>query len=256
MVGLSRFEATHRQVVERLTVLDTLQVGEGLDVWDIEFRTHAGERRHVQSTAVRVEAAGDRANLSLLFDITARSAAEAALRRSEALCVFANSPDGVTLTELPSGRYVLVNEAFSRISGYTTNETIGRTAIELGIWKDLGVRDRMLARLVRDGRVDGMPVVINTRSGARRSTLASAVRFEMDDCDYLVVSTLDVTDLERARLLHTAILKRASIGIAVTRDNRFVQANPFFERMFGWAPGMRQDAAPAHRQHHGGGPAV
>jgi len=94
----------------------------------------------------------------------------------------------------------------------------------------------MLARLVRDGRVDGMPVVINTRSGARRSTLASAVRFEMDDCDYLVVSTLDVTDLERARLLRTAILQRASIGIAVTRDNRFVQANPFFERMFGWAP--------------------
>jgi len=119
MVGLSRFEATHRQVVERLTVLDTLQVGEGLDVWDIEFRTYAGERRHVQSTAVRVEAAGGRANLSLLFDITARSAAEAALRRSEALFshVFANSPDGVTLTELPSGRYVLVNEAFSRISG-------------------------------------------------------------------------------------------------------------------------------------------
>lgn len=98
MVGLSRFEATHRQVVERLTVLDTLQVGEGLDVWDIEFRTHAGERRHVQSTAARVEAAGGRANLSLLFDITARSAAEAALRRSEALFVFANSPDGVTLT--------------------------------------------------------------------------------------------------------------------------------------------------------------
>lgn len=239
MVGLSRLEAKHRQVVERLAVLETLKVGEGLGVWDIKFRTHAGEHRHVQSTEVRVEAAGGPANLSLLFDITARSAAEAALRRSEALLshVFANSPDGVTLTELPSERYVLVNEAFSRISGYTSNEIIGRTAIELGIWKDIGVRERMLARLARDGRVDGMPVVINTRSGARRSTLASAARFKMDDCDYLVVNTLDVTDLERARLLHTAILERASIGIAVTRDNRFLQANPFFERMFGWASG-------------------
>ena len=42
---------------------------------------------------------------------------------------------------------------------------------------------------------------------------------------------------ERTRLEHAAILERASIGIALTRDRRFVQANPRFEAIFGWAAG-------------------
>jgi len=46
-----------------------------------------------------------------------------------------------------------------------------------------------------------------------------------------------VTESERTRLEHAAILERASIGIAFTRDRRFVQANPRFEAMFGWGLG-------------------
>jgi PAS domain S-box-containing protein len=65
----------------------------------------------------------------------------------------------------------------------------------------------------------------------------SAARFEMDGRDYLVINARDVTESERTRLEHAAILERASIGIAFTRDRRFVQANPRFEAMFGWGLG-------------------
>ena len=34
-----------------------------------------------------------------------------------------------------------------------------------------------------------------------------------------------------------AILDTAFVGIAFTRERRFVQANPAMERMFGWARG-------------------
>ncbi|HUP06122.1 MAG TPA: ATP-binding protein, partial [Caldimonas sp.] len=54
---------------------------------------------------------------------------------------------------------------------------------------------------------------------------------------YLVINARDVTESERTRLEHAAILERASIGIAFTRDRRFVQANPRFEAMFGWGVG-------------------
>ncbi len=59
----------------------------------------------------------------------------------------------------------------------------------------------------------------------------------MDGRDYMVVNARDVTEAERARREHAPILERASIGIALTRDRRFVQANPRFESIFGWAPG-------------------
>ena len=64
--------------------------------------------------------------------------------------------------------------------------------------------------------------------------LMSAARFAMDGRDYLVINARDVTETERTRLEHAAILERASIGIAFTRDRRFVQANPRFEAIFGW----------------------
>ena len=67
------------------------------------------------------------------------------------------------------------------------------------------------------------------KSGELVTLLMSAGKFSMDGRDYLVVNGRDVTEAQRARLEHEAILKHASIGIALTRDQRFMQANPRFE---------------------------
>jgi PAS domain S-box-containing protein len=87
------------------------------------------------------------------------------------------------------------------------------------------------------GRIAEMPASIATRSGRVASVLVSAARFAMDGRAYLVVNARDVTVSERTRLEHAAIFERASIGIALTRDRRFVQANPRFEAIFGWSVG-------------------
>ena len=67
--------------------------------------------------------------------------------------------------------------------------------------------------------------------------LVSAARFVMDRRDYMVINARDVTDSERERLERAAILANASIGIAVTRERRFVLANRHFEQIYGWEPG-------------------
>ena len=53
--------------------------------------------------------------------------AEQALQRSEALLshLVANSPDLITLTELSSGRYLMVNPSFTRVAGWTAEEAVG-----------------------------------------------------------------------------------------------------------------------------------
>ena len=56
--------------------------------------------------------------------------------------------------------------------------------------------------------------------------------------DYVVINARDVTESERAQLEREAILANASVGIAVTRDSRFVLANRCFEDMFCWPPGQ------------------
>ena len=231
--------APRDQVLERLVRLDRMNVGEGLPIGDFSVRAIDGRPLSVQATAVRVDTISGPANLSIFFDVTARQAVESALRRSEAMLshLFATSPDCIALTEMASGRYAMVNPAFCRLTGFAAEEVVGRTAAELGLWHDQRTVDHLLTVLERDGTVVDLPAVFVAKSGELVTMRLAAGRFVMDQRDYLVVNAHDVTESERTRLEHAAILEHASIGIAFTRHNRFVEANPYFERMFGWELG-------------------
>ncbi|MEO6030554.1 MAG: PAS domain S-box protein, partial [Burkholderiaceae bacterium] len=226
-------------VIERMALLEGMAVGSSLPVNDTEARSRDGRSLFVQATAVRVEAAGGPASLSIFFDITARLGAENALRRSEAMLshLVATSPDCITLTETETGRYTMVNAAFYRLTGFDASEVIGHTADELGIWSDPRDRKLLLETLRRDGVASSVPIAFRVKSGARVSMLVSAAHFTMNQRDYLVINSRDQTEIERRRLEYAAILERASIGIAFTRDRRFVQANLAMETMFGWNKG-------------------
>ena len=227
------------RIADRITETERLTLGEGVAVGEFQVRSVDGRALSVQDTAVRVDTAGGPATLSIFLDITARQAAEVALRRSEAMLshLFATSPDGIALTEMATGRYAMVNPAFCRLTGFAADEVIGRTATELGLWDDPHHFERLATLLERDGTVIDMPAMFVSRSGTVGSMLLAAGRFAMDQRDYMVLNARDVTASERTRLEHSAILERASIGIAFTRAERFVQANPYFESMFGWTRG-------------------
>ena len=231
--------ASRDLVSARNAELDLMAVGEGLPVDDFQVRDMQGRMLSVQATAVRVDTASGVASLSIYFDITARQAVEGVLRRSEAMLshLFATSPDGIALTDMASSRYALVNPAFCRLTGYSADEVVGRTATELGLWHDPQQAVELLERVRHDGTVAELPALFVAKSGTQVSMLLAAGCFAMDERDYLVLNARDVTRTELTRLQHAAILQRAQIGIAFTRDNHFVQANPFFEQMFGWAPG-------------------
>ncbi len=244
MVGFSLIEATadvetRALLRERIARLEHMPLGHDLPVAELRMLSRSGRPVTLQATGVRVAAADGPAILSIYFDVTVRVAAEAALRRSESMLslLFATSPDCITLADMASGRYLLVNDSFARVSGYSIEEARGRTAVELGIWDVPADRARLLAEIRAHGRVAEVPTVLRTKAGALVPMRVSAARFEMDGHDYLVITGRDVTVSERQRLEREAILENASVGVALTRDRVFVLANPAIERMLGWAPG-------------------
>ena len=240
---LSLFPLPLRErLAERLAEVQRLPQGSALP--PTEYRLQVDDSattraRTVQALGVRVELQGQPAVLSILADITDRVEVEEALRRSEAMLshLVDTSPDLITLTELATGRYRMVNRAFERLSGWRAEEAIGRTALELGIWGSDEARQRFVERLQRDDSVADLPVPFRVRSGQERTLLVSAARFTLDGHEHLVINARDVTDKERDRLERSAILENAGIGIAVTRAQRFVLANAAFERMIGWRGG-------------------
>jgi PAS domain S-box-containing protein len=266
---LSAYESGDSRERERRRIeqLDRLEPGTVLPLADFRLLPGEGRRVAVRGTAVRVDADSGPATLAIYIDDTERRAAEEAVRRSEALLshLVATSPDVITLTEMETGRYSMVNETFTRLTGWSAAEVKGRTSAELGIWAHAEDRQRFVGEINERGPVSDMPTEFIAKDGHRVSLLISGARFVMDRRDYLVINARDVSAAESSRLEREAILENASIGIAVTRERQFVLANPRFEQMFGWPPGglvgkpgsvVWPDAASYAEVGHSAGPAL
>ncbi len=223
---------------QRIEALQSEPLGSALPVSDFRMQVK-GRAVAVRATGVRVEAEGGDAVLTIYVDDTERLAAEEAVRRSEAMLshLVATSPDLITLTEMASGRYAMVNHAFERLTGWRAAEAVGRTAMDLGIWASPDDRQRFVAELRAAGSVSDRATRFRTRDGSVVSLQVSAARFVLDRREYMVINARDTSERERERMEREAILANASIGIAMTRDRRFVLANRHFEQLYGWEPG-------------------
>jgi PAS domain S-box-containing protein len=229
--------AARQQARERLARSEQLDIGQALPV--SEYAMHALDGRHltVQATGVCVATEAGPAVLAIFFDITARKATEAALRRSEALLshLIATSPDCLTLTDLDSGRYTLVNDCFLSVTGHTRAEVVGRSASELQIWHDTAERDRLVQQITEHGQVQAMAVAFRHRQGHRIPMQVSAARFDFEGRRFLVMAARDVSASEQARLETEAILNSIPLAMSFVRGLRIVRTNPHHQRMFGWS---------------------
>ncbi len=132
---------------------------------------------------------------STVRDITERKAAEETLRRSEARFqrTFHASPDAIIVTRLSDGAILEVNEGFTRVSGWTPEEAVGRTTQDLAIWVNAEDRQRVQA-LVRDqGHYSDLEAPFRTRDGRILSGLQSGMVLEMDGETALLTYTRDIT---------------------------------------------------------------
>ncbi len=150
---------------------------------------------------------------------------------------FEASPDCLALTETSQGRFLMVNRAFEEVFGFARTEVLGKTSAELGTWDSTADRDALVATLRREGHVSGWRAFFRNRAGARLTMQVSARLITLGATEAILIAARDVTEADRMRLELAAVLQRAPIGIAFTRQRTVVNANPGFEAMFGWAPG-------------------
>jgi PAS domain S-box-containing protein len=110
---------------------------------------------------------------------------------------FRSSPLSITISTLSEGRYLDVNNAFLQMMGYERRDVIGRTAAELGIWKDREDRDRMLEMLRRANVGKGLQARLKTRTGEVREANVSAEVIDVDGTPCMLALTQDVTEARR-----------------------------------------------------------
>lgn len=100
------------------------------------------------------------------------------LGQNEALDHFAQafhaSPALLMIGRLPDGVFLEINDAFLDASGFTREEVIGRTALELGIWKDTAERTALFGQLKQNGQVRDFEAVFFTKRREHRYVLLNA----------------------------------------------------------------------------------
>lgn len=108
--------------------------------------------------------------------------------------LFNINPDSVAITRVRDGRLVDLNESFSRISGYTPEEALGRTTLEIGLYRDAVDRDRTLEILRRAGRCENLEVDFRRKDGGIITCLVSARSFMIGGEPHLISVTRDISD--------------------------------------------------------------
>ncbi|HJQ24014.1 MAG TPA: PAS domain S-box protein [Blastocatellia bacterium] len=134
------------------------------------------------------------------FDITDRKQAEARLQESEERFAkaFNANPDPMTIHRISDGRYLAANDSFLRITGFSQDEVLGRTAAELNLVVADEHRDQWGEMLREQGRFHNLEAVYRTRTGEIRTALMSAEIIEVGGEPCILAVSTDITERKHA----------------------------------------------------------
>jgi PAS domain S-box-containing protein len=179
------------------------------------------------------------------FDITELKRTEEALRSSEEKFAkaFRCCPSAISISTLADGRYIEVNQAFLRSSGYQREEVIGRTASELGIWVNSGDRDRLIQMLQQQGAIYNHEIEFRSKSGDIVVGLVSAEMISFEGKSCILALTNDITQRKQAEKRikqseeqYRAIFEAATDGLIINDlSGQIVEANPAVCQMHGYS---------------------
>jgi PAS domain S-box-containing protein len=136
---------------------------------------------------------------SVSTDIENRKRAEEALRASEEKfsAAFRASPVALCIATL-DGKYVEMNQAFCDLLGYSREELLGKTVIDLGI-ANAETRQAWVEALARKGDLmTHVELSFRVRNGVSRTTVTSVETITLHGVPHRLATSLDITERKRA----------------------------------------------------------
>jgi PAS domain S-box-containing protein len=134
-------------------------------------------------------------NERLQAEIVVRERAELETRASEERfsAAFQASPAGMSLSQLAGGRFVMVNDAWLAMTGYTEAAVLGKTVEQVGL-VDADEQLALHARVQLDGTQREVDMRFRKADGAVRHGLVSTRTLEVNGETLLLATLIDLTD--------------------------------------------------------------
>jgi len=250
--GYSRSEVIGKTAEERGLLVDPEQRKRAIQAirehgvargMEFTVRGRDGETRDTLLSCSLVDIDGEPCLLSATLDVTERRSAEQALRASEAKFAAAFGFAGVmmVISRLRDGLIVDVNRAFTDQSGYSREETIGRTSAELSLFANPEDRARMAEMLRQTGHVRDIETQVVTSSGQVDHVLLSADVIDLEGEPHLIVAIVNLTErlqaeerLRNSESRYRNLFEQTADGVVVIDEKGLIaDANPALARMMG-----------------------
>ncbi|HEY9650146.1 MAG TPA: response regulator [Coleofasciculaceae cyanobacterium] len=113
---------------------------------------------------------------------------------------FRSTPHAITITRLSDGSHIEVNDSFCKMTGYTSEEIIGRTTVELNLWLNLADRDRLFQLLKKTGAIRDYEFSFRNKFGEIRVASLSAEIIEIDRQICVLSVSQDITQRKQVEL--------------------------------------------------------
>ena len=129
-------------------------------------------------------------------DITERKASEEKLRLSEEKFskAFRSSPMSITLTNFETGRLLEINDSTVRMFGFSKNEAIGISTLDLNIWVNPNDRELFTNQLLSNGFVRNNEYQLRSKNGKTITTQISADVIEIEEQKCILTTILDISE--------------------------------------------------------------
>jgi len=133
-------------------------------------------------------------------DITERRNAELEIRESNERfrVAFETIPDYVSISTLEDGIFVDVNPGFTQTVGFTREEVLGKSALDLNLWNDPGDRQRVLDMIREKGFFNNLENKYRHKDGRIIDVSMSGRIIKLNNNSYLFGFLKDITEHKKA----------------------------------------------------------
>ena len=177
---------------------------------------------------------------AIIRDITDHVKAEEKLHDLEYRfsMAFQTSPDSININKM-DGTFVETNEGFTELTGYTQEEVIGKTSLDINIWDNPEDREKLVEGLKRDGKVINLESRFRLRNGSCKVALMSANVIQLNGEPHILSVTKDITDRKKVetelkesqRYLQAFLENTTSPVFLKDAEGKYILTNQQYERL-------------------------
>jgi PAS domain S-box-containing protein len=166
---------------------------------------------------------------------------EIALHQSEEKfrLAFHTSPDSINFNRLSDGVYIDINDGFTKLTGYTREDAIGKSSIDLNIWYDPKDRERLVKALKSDGYIENLEAKFRRKNGQIGVGLMSARVLRLNQEEVILSITRDITErkqvedaLRESENRYHELFNASTDAILVRTGETIIHANSAALKLF------------------------